>query len=235
MSRCERCQADKSAVSDGVEEPRSCISVMGCMPRESDHVSFGKPSPVRAALLSPQTGNGAGLCGVWTRVVTPASPVLPLEGSSWAYGGTNTCICMCCTGGGITATAPTPAPALPSDGAVSPSRTSNSRLCWDCNTPSSHPHQHPHQPPHPPQPAASERLQRLPQYHARIDITARAKDGTRKLLIWRGGDASAAEQPCSQWRFRGNREHNMDDSADSVPSLFARTVIYPPQQLVGRV
>ena len=79
MSRCERCQADKSAVSDGLEELRSCISVMGCMPRENDHVSFGKPYPVRAALLSPQTGNGAGLCGVWTRVVTPASPVLPLQ------------------------------------------------------------------------------------------------------------------------------------------------------------
>jgi len=59
-----------------------------------------------------------------------------------------------------------------------------------------------------------------------LAITSAQRMGREKLLIWRGGDASAAEQPCSQWRFRGNREHNIPHFSRFRPIAFARTMIH---------
>jgi hypothetical protein len=42
-------------------------------------------------------------------------------------------------------------------------------------------------------------------------ITVVTTDGTRRLLTWSCCDASGADQPSSQWRFRGFREHDISN------------------------
>ena len=62
--------------------------------------------------------------------------------------------------------------------------------------------------------------------YASAHITGLAKDGTRDP-IWRGCDASGGGTAVFSVAFRGFREHDIDDSADFVPS-FARTICDPP-------